>query len=205
MSLTSGYQALVIGASSGGIAALNVILEEFSADFPIPVAVVLHIQETAKTELAAVFRRPGRIRVQEAEDKAKLEKGVLYLAPPGYHLLIEGDGTFSLSYEEKVNYSRPSIDVLFESAAAAYGKSLIGVVLTGGNSDGALGLQAIKQAGGLTVVEDPLTAAVRSMPESAVNAANPQHVLPLSAIGSLLNKVARLRRDDSKPDWNAHV
>lgn len=186
MTVTKRNRLIVIGASSGGIAALNRILDQFPQDLAVPVVAVLHIQETTKNDLAEIFRKPGRIRVEEAAEKGRLESGVLYLAPPGYHLLVESDATFSLSYEDKVNYSRPSVDVLFESAASAFGSAVIGVVLTGANTDGALGLKAIKEAGGIAVAEDPETAECPSMPEAAVKEARPDHVVPLAAVAPLL-------------------
>jgi two-component system chemotaxis response regulator CheB len=114
---------------------------------------------------------------------------VVYVAPPNYHLLIEDDGTFSMSVEGAVNYARPSVDVVFESAAEVYGQGLIGVILTGANKDGSLGLKKIKEAGGLVIVQTPETSEAADMPRAAIAAVNPDYVLPLEKIGPLLRKL----------------
>ncbi len=205
MKVTSRYDLVVVGASSGGIAAVSTLLSTLPEDFTLPVVVVLHLQETTKADFTEIFRRPGRRPIREAEDKAPIEKGVLYIAPPGYHLLIEGDGTFSLSYEDKVNYSRPSIDVLFDSAAAALGDRVIGVVLTGGNADGAQGLKAIKQAGGLAIVEDPNSAEVSAMPSAAADAVEPDFTLPIAEVGPVLATLTRRTVQGEPANGEFHV
>ena len=134
------------------------------------------------------------LTVKEADEKEHLEAGIVYLAPPNYHLMVEKDKTLSLTVDERFNYSRPSIDILFESAAEVFGPQLIGVVLTGANSDGSYGLKTIKAAGGLVVVEDPATAEVKTMPQAALDMLFPDyvadHVLPLEKIGPLLVRIA---------------
>jgi len=126
--------------------------------------------------------------IREASDKDELQPGCVYIAPPDYHLLVER-GTVALSTEEAVRYSRPSIDVMFESAADAYGERLVGVILTGANDDGALGLKRIRDGGGVAVVQDPATAERREMPEAAIAAVASAKVLPLEEIGSFMGQV----------------
>jgi two-component system chemotaxis response regulator CheB len=127
----------------------------------------------------------------EIEDKQPITPGAIYLAPADYHVLIESDRRFTLNADDPVNFSRPSIDVLFESAAAVFGDRAFGIVLTGANADGALGLRAIREAGGLAVVQNPATAAVPDMPRAAIAAANPHEVLDLAAIGGLLRSLPK--------------
>lgn len=160
--------AVVIGASVGAIEALSVILPALPEDFPLPVFVVVHVASDSRSLLADLFSSRCRIPVKEAEDKEIIRSGTIYFAPAGYHLLVEPDFTLSLSSDEPVLYSRPSIDVLFESAADAYGDSLTGIVLTGANSDGAKGLHAICQSGGTALVQHPHTAVGSAMPQAAL-------------------------------------
>ena len=182
-------EAVVIGASAGGFEALFAVLEGLPASYPIPLVAVLHLPETHESRLAELFGYRLSLRVREARDKETLEAGVLYFAPSGYHLSIETDRSFSLSCEDRVSYARPSIDVLFASAADAYGKSLAAVLLTGANYDGAAGLAGIRIAGGLTIVQDPSTAEVATMPEAAIRRMTPDLILPLAEIHSLLCKL----------------
>jgi two-component system chemotaxis response regulator CheB len=142
------YEAVVIGASAGGMQALKAILPELPAPFYPPIAIVQHVNERSGNFLAEYLGTLSRLKVKEAEAREKLSSGSAYLAPAGYHLLIEPDRTFSLSVDPRVNYACPSIDVLFESAAETFGSTLIGVVLTGANADGARGLKKIRQRGG---------------------------------------------------------
>ena len=182
-------EAVVIGASAGGFEALFAVLKGLPASYPMPLVVVLHLPETHESRLAELFGYRLSLQVREARDKETLEAGVLYFAPSGYHLSIETDRSFSLSCEDRVSYARPSIDVLFASAADAYGKSLAAVLLTGANYDGAAGLAGIRIAGGLTVVQDPSTAEVATMPEAAIRRMTPDLILPLAEIHSLLCKL----------------
>ena len=160
---------LVIGASAGGFEALREVFGRLPADFELPIAVVMHIRQGVDYDLGLLFRAVAE-RVSEAKDKEKILPGKIYFAPSGYHLLIERDLTFSLSVDEKVSWARPSIDVLFETAATALGEKVAGLLLTGANSDGATGLAAIAAAGGATFVQDPSTAMARAMPEAGINA-----------------------------------
>ena len=182
-----GYDAIVIGSSAGGFAALAEVLPRLPAALPQTVVVVQHLHPDCGEYLVEFLGQRCALPVKEAEDKEPILPGVIYLAAARYHLLIERDRTFALSADDKVHYARPSIDVLFESAAAAYGSKLIGVVLTGANADGAAGLAAIKSRGGLAVVQDPTTAEVSFMPHAALAATTVDHVLDLNAIGRLLS------------------
>jgi len=153
------YAAVVIGVSTGGVEALKVLLPALPAAFPLPIAIVQHRDRRSDGFLADYLNAMTGIAVSEAEDKEPFCAAHAYLAPAGYHLLIESDRSLSLTVDERVNYSCPSIDVLFESAANVFAQSLIGIVLTGANADGAQGLKTIKARGGLAVVQDPQTAA----------------------------------------------
>ncbi|MDP3356570.1 MAG: chemotaxis protein CheB [Polaromonas sp.] len=182
-------EAVVIGASAGGIPALLAVLADLPRGFRLSVMVVVHLPEDHTSELAQIFQYRSPIAVREAADKESIAPGTLYFAGPGYHLSVEMDRTFSLSYEDAVHYSRPSIDVLMESAADAYGAALAGIVLTGANQDGAAGLAYIKQQGGLTVVQDPAEAAASSMPQAAIRRLKPDFILKLAGIRDLLLKL----------------
>jgi two-component system chemotaxis response regulator CheB len=180
------YQAIVMGASAGGSKAILPILQCLPENFACPVVIAQHLHPLQEGP-ALMYRAQGcTIPLREAEEKEAVRGGLVYFAPPNYHLLIEDDHTFSLSIDSRVNYSRPAIDVLFESAADAYGAALIGVVLSGANNDGAAGLHYIKQHGGLTIAQSPETAEVPYMPKSAIEAAQPDHVLSPQDIGQLL-------------------
>jgi two-component system chemotaxis response regulator CheB len=179
-------RAIVVGGSAGALDALRAILPALPGEFTIPIALVVHVQPDKPSYLAHILAGLCALRVKEAEDKEAAAPGTVYLAPPNYHLLIERDRTFSLSVDAPVHYSRPSIDVVFESAADAYGRELVGVLLTGASADGAEGLRTIHQAGGTTVVQSPETAASRTMPEAALRLFTPDQVLPLHAIGPFL-------------------
>jgi len=183
------YRALVMGASAGGLDVLSMILPALKADLPLPVMVVLHISPHSDSFLVTYLDQMSGVKVVEAVDKVRMETGTVYFAPPDYHLLAERDGTLSLSNEEKVNYSRPSIDVLFETALWVYGGELIGVLLTGANWDGAGGMEKIHLGGGYTIVQDPSTASMPRMPESALEKFTPDAVLRAEEIGPALNKL----------------
>ncbi|MFU8818515.1 MAG: chemotaxis protein CheB [Desulfurivibrio sp.] len=180
------YRAVVIGVSAGGLEALRLILARLPADFPVPVVVVQHQGPEAEGFLARYLDQRCEVVVKEAEDKETALPGTVYLAPANYHLLLEDDGSFALSLEGRHRFSRPSIDILFESAADVYGPRLIAVILTGANDDGSQGLAAVKRRGGLAVVQDPATAEVAAMPTAAIAAAAVDFVLPLRAIGPFL-------------------
>jgi len=186
-------EAVVIGASAGGFAALLAVLEGLPPACAMPLVAMLHLSEGRESRLPELFGQRLALAVREARDKEPLAPGVLYFAPPGYHLLVEADRSFALSGEERVNHVRPSIDVLFETAAEAYGAALVGILLTGANHDGAEGLAGMKLAGGLTVVQDPASAEVPAMPEAAIRRMAPDLILTLAQIRSLLRRLAEHR------------
>ena len=177
------YQAVVIGASTGGFSAVGELLAVLPRDINVPIIVVQHLSPYSDDYMAQHLNEKCKIRVKEADEKEKLRPGCAYIAPANYHLLIEKDGTLSLTVELKVNYARPSIDVLFESAADAFGDGLIGVVLTGANSDGSKGLKRIKDTGGLAIVQDPASAQVSEMPKAAIKAVQADFILKIEDIG----------------------
>ena len=182
------FKAVVIGASAGGIDALTEILPRLPKTYPIPIIIVLHIPGTQPSFLSEIFGSKTELRVKDADEKEAIQPGTIYFACPDYHLLVERDLTFSLSQEDPVQYARPSIDVLFESAADAFGSHLVGVLLTGANQDGAQGLKRIQEAGGLALIQDPATAQVRSMPEAACALLSPsvEQILSLDEIARFL-------------------
>lgn len=178
-----------MGLSSGGMDALKTMLPLLPLNFGIPIIMVQHISPLSTNHWISILNGMCALNVKEADEKEKIKKGNIYIAPPNYHLLIENDHTFSLSTEERVNFARPAIDVLFQSAADAYREQLIGIVLTGSNHDGAAGLKIIKDLGGLCIVEDPKKAHSSYMPATALSAAGPQYVLRLEDIVDLLIKL----------------
>jgi two-component system chemotaxis response regulator CheB len=179
-------RAVAIGASAGGVQALLQILPSLPAGYPLPLLIVVHVPPDRSNALVPLFQTKCRIEVKEAEDKEPALAGVVYFAPSDYHLLAEADGSLSLSSDEAVNHSRPSIDVLFASASDAFGPALAGVVLTGANSDGALGLRAVVDAGGVAVVEDPDAAYAPAMPAAALRECPSAKVMSLDAIAAYL-------------------
>jgi len=183
-------EAVVIGASFGGLQATRSILTSLPAGFSVPVIIVLHVGPHSISLFIETLNEHTPFRVTEAADHEPLLTRTIYFAPPNYHLLVENREMLMLSTEEKVNFSRPSIDVLFETAAWAFGSRVAGVLLTGANNDGAYGLKCIGDAGGITIVEDPETAQVPVMPEAAVKLFTPGYILPLAGIGPLLGKLA---------------
>jgi len=179
------YRVVVLGTSWGGLQALRCIGGALPADFPLPVVAVQHRHRDSDHLLQQLVQDRTAIRVSDVEDKEPMLPGHLYIAPPDYHLLIEGRH-FALSLEAPVLFSRPSVDVLFESAAYAYGASLTGVVLSGANEDGAAGARTIRQHGGHVYVQEPKEALARTMPEAAIRLADPQFVGSLAAIAERL-------------------
>jgi len=181
-------EAVVIGVSAGGIKALGIILPALPRDFPVPVMVVIHLPPSRKSIVAELFEDKCALQVREAEDKERLVPGVVYFAPPDYHLLVETDRSLSLSSEEPVMFSRPSIDVLFETAADAYGPGLVGIILTGANPDGAQGLKAVAARGGRAVVQTPENAFAPAMPEAALQSCPEATSMDLEDIAPYLQK-----------------
>ena len=186
----SRYEIVVMGTSLGGLQALETVLGALPAGFPVPVAVVQHRNKYSDNTLTQLLRRHTELKVYDAEDKMPLEPGAVYFSPPNYHMLVE-DGYVALSCDAPVLYARPSIDVLFESAAQAYGSRTIAVIMTGANSDGAQGIAAIKRRGGTAIAQDPATAEASAMPAAAIAAARVDYVLPLPEIGPSLAVLCR--------------
>jgi len=179
-------ECVAVGASAGGVAALGALLAPLPAGYGLPVLVVLHLLPRRESQLGPVLARQLALTVREPVDKEAIRPGVVYLACPDYHLLVEPERQLSFSAAPPVAYARPSIDVLMASAADTYGPALAGVLLTGANSDGAEGLAAIKACGGFTVVQAPSDAEVATMPEAAIARCAPDLVLPLQAISRWL-------------------
>lgn len=179
------YNLIIIGASLGGLKAMITIIEKLPKDFPLPIVIIQHREKDSDETLATLLNEKSYIKVIEPDDKDELLSGKIYLAPPDYHLLFE-ENYISLSSDAHVNYSRPSIDVSFESAADIYGDKVIGIILTGANKDGAKGLQAIKKSGGFTIIQDPDTAEASVMPLAAIELTKADMVLPLDEIGEYL-------------------
>jgi two-component system chemotaxis response regulator CheB len=191
---TRNPQLIVIGCSLGGMHALQTIISGLPKDFCVPIVVAQHRHKNSNDGLPAYFRRRTEFNVVDADDKQWIKPGHVYLAPADYHLLVErtaGRGELHLSVDDAVRHSRPSIDVLFESAADAYGAELIGVVLTGANEDGARGAKRIKERGGLVVVQEPATAEAPEMPAAVAAMVDVDRILPLEAMASFLADVCR--------------
>ncbi|MBD2705034.1 chemotaxis protein CheB [Spirosoma sp. BT702] len=180
-------QMLMIGGSTGSIEVLLQLLPALKTPLPFALVLVIHRKNTADSTLVNLLALKTDIPLQEVDDKDAILPGTIYLAPADYHLLIEQDKTFSLDDSEKINYSRPSIDVTFESAADVYGPSLVGILLSGANTDGTAGLNAIKNAGGVTVVQKPETAQVPFMPQQAIEGAPIDWVLDVKEMEGFIN------------------
>lgn len=175
--LTELPQVLIFGGSAGSLNVLLKTIPEIKSDIKLAIVIVIHRKNTSDSILQDLFSSRTVIPVKEIEDKEELQKGRIYIAPPDYHVLFENDGTISLDYSEKVNYSRPSIDVAFESASQEYGPLLTCILLSGASSDGAKGLIEAKKNNGITIIQDPLTAESSYMPEQALKAMQPDKIL----------------------------
>lgn len=190
--MRSKVSAIFIGASAGGITAVQNLLAQIAHERQVPIVVVQHLPSHAKLNPSLIYGQDiQRVVFEEVQDKMFLEAGHIYFASPGYHLLIEKDFSFSLSQDELVNFARPSIDVLFESAASVYKERACGILLTGTNSDGALGLKAIHQNNGLTIVQDPTDAEFPLMPQSALDLFKPNYVASIPKIPEILAELVR--------------
>lgn len=188
MDNTISYKAVVIGASAGGLSALKKVLSPLPATFNLPVIVVQHRPPQPDDRFTQILKTVCNLPVKEADDKEPIKNGVIYFAPANYHLLVERDKTLSLSIDIKINYARPAIDILFQTAADAYLTNLIGIILTGANQDGTAGLKQIQKRGGLTIAQSPATAEVDTMPRSAVEANVIDKILSLNQIAQFLVK-----------------
>jgi len=188
------YELVAIGTSVGGLQALIALLGELPSTFPLPIAVAQHRSPDVKSGITEVLQNYTDLIVVEAEDKDEIEAGHVYLAPADYHLLVESDRTLALSTEGPVHYARPSIDVLFESAAEAYRQALVGVVLTGASADGARGARRIKECGGWLIVQEPATAESRVLPDAALAVAQADEVVTLDRLPQTLRHLAAVLR-----------
>jgi two-component system chemotaxis response regulator CheB len=186
------FEIVVVGASLGGLNALIALLDGLPPGFPLPLVFVQHRAADGDSGISEILQRHTGANVTEAEDKQAIVGGNIYVAPADYHLLIEPGGTFALSTEGPVRYARPSIDVLFESAADAYREKAVAVLLTGASADGALGAQRIKQRGGWLIVQDPATAEARVMPDAALAATPADEVVGIERIAASLRQLAAM-------------
>jgi len=182
--------AIVIGGSAGVLDVLRVLLAALPASLRVPVAIVVHLPARAHTAIHQSLQSVTTLPMRQADDKEPLQGGAIYFASPGYHLLIESNGTAAHSLDEPVYYSRPSIDVLFETASEVYKRRLLGILLTGASPDGAQGLQAIHDAGGMTIVQDPDTCEADTMPRAALSRLSPDFVLAPAAMAELLSTLS---------------
>lgn len=180
---------IVIGGSAGSLEIVLTLLEKIIIRDTCCLVIVLHRKNSDSSVLTELFSYKSHNTVKEAEDKEQIRARTIYIAPAGYHLLIEQNKIFALDSSEKINYSRPSIDVTFEQAGEVFKSYCTGILLSGANSDGAEGLSFIKQCGGITVVQDPSTAEVNYMPQSALNIFTPDHILVPSAIADFINNI----------------
>lgn len=182
------YKIVLIGSSQGGLMALKSILENLKRDFNIPLVIVQHREMDSDITLKNLLETYSNRIVTEPEDKDEINRGFIYLAPAGYHLLIN-ENHFELSADDPINFSKPSIDAAFKSAADSFQNRVIGIVLTGANNDGAFGMAAIKYYNGLTIVQDPDSAENRTMPDAAIGAVSIDKILPLNEISNFLNEL----------------
>ena len=188
--MSENYQMLVIGCSAGGLQASREILSALPKQFSLSVIIAQHLAANAESMLVELLADRCALPVEEIQDKESIRPGRVYVIPPDYHAFVERDLSVSLSQDERINYARPSIDVLFESAAEALGDKVIALVLTGANQDGAQGAKSIRERGGYVIVQSPETAEARTMPEAAIRLAYPQQVVPLHEITiALLRKI----------------
>jgi two-component system chemotaxis response regulator CheB len=192
--LEDKYEAVVIGVSAGGLAAMDKILPQLNSDFCLPILIVQHINPNSENYLPTHYNVRCSLEVKEAEDKEPINPGTIYFSPPNYHLMVECDKSIALSVDPKVNFSRPSVDVLFETAASTYKEKLLGIILTGANKDGAAGVVKIKKKGGTTIVQAPETAEADAMPKAAIDAVDVDQVLSLEDITEFLNGLCGERK-----------
>jgi two-component system chemotaxis response regulator CheB len=183
------YQLLIIGGSAGSLEVLVQLLPALHKNLKLAIVVVMH-RKAGESMLVDVLGGKTTWPVKEAEEKENVEAGTVYVAPSDYHLLFEKNKTFSLDFSEKVHYSRPSIDVSFESAADAYGATVIAVLLSGANSDGSEGLNLIRNAGGIAIVQDPLEASVAYMPQQAIDNFQVDYIADTKTIVDIINRLA---------------
>lgn len=184
------YAAVVIGVSAGGLEALKVLLGALPAAFPLPILIVQHLRPDDDGMLANCLQRFSALQLKEADEGEQIVAGTVYFAPANYHLLAERNGRLALSIDPRVCHARPSVDVLFESAAETFGPALVGIILTGANDDGSAGLASIKRRGGIAIVQDPADASSEQMPLNALREVAADYVLPLREIPACLQSLA---------------
>lgn len=189
--MSPGVEVVVLGGSAGALDGLETLLPALPGGLPAGLLVVVHLPPDRPSALAALFAGRIPLSAEEAEDGAPIEPGKVLFAPPDYHLLAVAGGRVALSIDAPVHFSRPSVDVLFESAADAYGPRLAAVVLSGANTDGAAGAARVAAAGGRVAVQDPATASARSMPEAALRAVPGAEVLAPAALAAWIQAIAR--------------
>jgi two-component system chemotaxis response regulator CheB len=190
MEFGKNIELVVIGCSMGGMDALKVLLPQLNNGFNTPVVIVVHRETSVNEMLVEFLQKLTAYIVREPDDKEFIRRGTIYLAPPAYHLLVDGDA-FSLTTDPPVNFARPSIDELFWSAAENYRSKVLGILLTGAGNDGARGLQQISLQGGRTIVQDPATAHTPAMPKAALELVKPDFVLPLNRIAEKIIELCR--------------
>lgn len=196
----SRYKAVVMGGSAGSTVIIEEILGGLSPDFPVPIFIVKHLHESDEGCCAEHLSRCCGLRVVVPCDKQPIQNGCVYVAPANYHMLLERNRSVSLSIDRKVNWSRPSIDVLFESAAYACGNNLIAVILSGANEDGAVGMKIVKDYGGIAIVQSPESAESPVMPQAAIKAARPDYIQRPADIVKLLTRLAIARSGGRSSD-----
>ncbi len=187
------YGAIIIGGSAGSFKIISKVIASLPADFPIPIIVCLHRLRNVKTGIISALSNNSGIKITEPFDKDPIEPGTVYIAPANYHLLIEHGNFFSLATSKPVNHSRPSIDIAMKSAAGVYSGNLLGILISGANSDGAEGMMAIHQSGGTTIVQDPNEAEIPSMPKAAIDSYKPDYVFSTDKIISFIGNLAPRR------------
>lgn len=187
--LGSPVQVVVLGGSSGSLEVLFKLLPGLKPELAVPIIIVLHRRYSSESSLSELLAFKTNLPLHEVEDKDPILPGHIYLAPANYHLLVEADLSLSLDYSEKVHFSRPSIDVTFETAADVYGSGAAGIILSGANEDGTRGLLAIKNAGGLVIAQNPDTARTALMPQSAINHVAVDHILEIDELTNFINNL----------------
>lgn len=187
--ITHPYELLIIGGSAGGLDVLLEVLPKLKTPLSFAIVIVLHRKNTQELTLTELMSIKATLQVKEVEDKEAIQKSVIYVAPADYHLLIERSHHFALDYSEKINFSRPSIDVTLESAADVYGASLTCIILSGANNDGTQGAKIVKEKGGLVVAQQPETAVVPVMPDSMIKNVQPHHVLDIPQLIQFINSL----------------
>ncbi len=190
--MRTGHKIIVVGASTGGLEALKIVLGGLPRNFPAILVICQHMDKGSRLDYRRIFADVTSLDLVEVEDKQWIVPGSIYFAPPGYHLYIEAMGYFGLSLDAPVNWSRPSIDVLFESAARAHGGNVIGIILTGANGDGSQGITEIKRLGGLTIAQNPLSALSPVMPHQAIETGCIDHILDIQDIAPFLTRLFKL-------------